>query len=177
MNFLVHALSVNLASLKGQCISLGLWILNLQYDAVYDKTYMHGYILIKSVYGSIHLQIIRHFLGSWEFRLPLMLLEVSNTSMSTPKVIMYIEISRQATSYLIVASGQRFKHSASHWCNMYILCIHVIHLAKYVFIPSLHLDFRFWIGKTCWKKRWGRSIDNQSCWHIRLSGSRVSDYL
>jgi len=64
MNFLVHALLVNLASLKGQGISLGLWTSNLQYDAVYDKTYMHGYILIKSVYGSINLQIIRHFLGS-----------------------------------------------------------------------------------------------------------------
>lgn len=39
----------------------------------------------------------------------------------------------------------------------------------------LLVDFRFWVGKTCWKNWWWRNYSNQSCWYIRLFGTRVSN--
>lgn len=116
------------------------------------------------------LKVIHHFHGSCGSRLHLMQLEAWSTSMSTLKHTMSTGISRQATSYLMVPSGPRFQHIRLNYFYFNLSERHCISQG------SVPIDFRFWIGKTGWQNRRGRSYSNKSCWYIWLSSTRVSKY-
>ena len=124
------------------------------------------------LYGSSSLtgQVILHFLGTWGFRLLLMLLEAWSIYMSTQSLIMCIEISRQVTSCWMDPLGQRF--------SIIALIISFCFMSTFFscWIPSSNLDLRFWFGKTCWENQWWRSISDNCCWNFWLSSPRVSWY-